>query len=234
MHIENEIRMITISREYGSGGRDLALRLSRLLGWPVVDRLLVEEVARRAGLHEKDVQALDEHVGNLLERVGAIFAHGNPDMGMVATYPEPDFVAQVERVIMAEVAEGPPVIIVGHGGQCLFRNRPDALHLRVVAPFSERAGRVAARRSISLDEAQEEVRRIDGERKRYIRHHFDRSWTDPLLYDVWINTGGVSLEEAGGLAETLVRRRSAAAPPSGTKLERTLEGTHSDTPEEGA
>jgi cytidylate kinase len=212
LQIESDIRMITISREYGSGGRRLASRLSRLLGWPLVDRLLVEEVARRVGLEANEVQAVDEHVGSLLERLSSVFSRGNPDWGIVASYPEPDFIAQVERAIMVEVAEGPPVIIVGHGGQCLFRNRPDAMHVRVVAPVQSRVGEVAARRQISLEHARAEVHRIDQERERYIRHHFHERWNDPALYDVTLNTSALSLEEAGSLLLEIVTRRQAATP----------------------
>ena len=114
------VRIITISREYGAGGSDLARVLGERLGWRVIERELIEEVARRLEAPVEEVAGVDEHVGNLLERVSASFARGAPEVMFAPNQPDPDAVARLEWAVIRSAAETPPLIVVGHGAQCIL------------------------------------------------------------------------------------------------------------------
>ena len=207
----HEIRIVTVSREAGAGGAYLAAALGRRLGWPVVDKALVEEVARRLQAPLADVEGVDEYAGGLLQRLGKVFARGGPDFAFAPDCPDPETVAQVEREVIRHAAESPPLIVVGRGAQCVLHRRPDTLHVRLVAPLETRAKRLADSQRLALEQARERARHVDQERDRYLRHHFRCDRDNPHLYDVQLNTGGIPLDEAVDLVLGIVQKRRAAA-----------------------
>src|SRR4051812_38463635 len=157
------IRLITISREYGAGGSELGVLLGEKLGWPVLDHELVRQLAARLSCEEGEVRALDEHAPSFLERLAAVAVVTAPESRVHSTpwATDPDCVAAAAREVLLEAAQNTPLIVVGHGGNCLFRNRPDVLRVRVTAPFEVRVQRVARRTGSSPQQAAADVRRRD-------------------------------------------------------------------------
>lgn len=210
------IGVVTVSREFGSGGSDLAHALGRRLGWRVVDKQLVARVARELQVPEEEVAARDEHVPGLAERVGAFlagaFAEVTPPVVPPSSYPDESDVAEVADTILLEAADRPPVVLVGHGGMCLLADRDDVLHVRVVAPLEHRVGEVCRRLEMDEAAAREETRARDHDRAHYIRHRFDRAWDDPTLYALVMNSEVVSAEEGARAVEALLAGR--LSPPA--------------------
>src|SRR4051794_7978575 len=137
------IRLITISREYGAGGSELGVLLGSSLGWPVLDHELVRQLAARLSCEEGEVMAMDEHAPSFLERLASVATVTAPE-SRVHSRPwstDPDCVAAAAREVLLEAAQNPPLIVVGHGGNCLFRSRPDVLRVRVTAPQDVRIRR---------------------------------------------------------------------------------------------
>jgi cytidylate kinase len=97
------------------------------------------------------------------------------------------------------------LIVVGFGTQCMFADRVDALHVRLVAPLPVRVERLRARFGWDATNASTRARRMDEDRRRYVQRYFHRDVHDPLLYDVQINTGRMSIDEAAGVIEQLAR-----------------------------
>lgn len=203
------IDLITVSREFGSGGSEFAAALGARLGWPVLDRAIVYHVAEQLELDAAVVERLDEHPPTRLSRLAAAMFVLPPEMP--STYVPPherlgsDEIADVVRQVIVDAARTPPLIIVGHGAQCLFHGRPGSFHVRVVAPLESRAHRLAPRLGCHSAQAASEARRMDDERGRYVQRHHRRDWNDPLLYDLQVNTGGVGVAEAAELVAGLVR-----------------------------
>lgn len=188
------LRLITISREMGSGGSDLAAELGRRLGWRVVDRELISEAAVRLKLPPDEVAAVDEHGCNAWQRATSFVADAFPEMLLPATQPWTEDISTVARVIAAlmdQVISEEPAVIVGHASQVQFENRADALHVRVYAPKSYRVAEVRRRLGLSEAEAQDLVERSDRERRNYLFDLYGREWADPLLYHVMVNSAHV-------------------------------------------
>jgi cytidylate kinase len=211
------VRLITVAREYGAGGSSLAELLGQRLGWPVLDADIAHRVAARLGLPEEAVAGRDEHVPSLLERVGSSLMLGTPELLVdphSAARPKFSEVAAATGEVLVEAGRNPPLVVVGHGGQALFHDRADALHLRVVAPIESRVRRVCGRRPCAAREAETLARRLDADHARYMREHFGRDERDPLLYDLWINTGRIDLADTVEIVVAAMAVRGEAATAS--------------------
>jgi CMP/dCMP kinase len=195
------VQLITISREYGAGGSELGVLLGKKLGWPVLDHELVRQLAARLSCEEGEVTAMDEHAPSFFERLAAAAIVTAPE-SRVHSKPwttDPDCVAAAAREVLLEAAQTPPLIVVGHGGNCLFRDRIDVLRLRVTAPLDVRVRRVAQRTGTTAQHAAAEVRRRDGDRQHYLQRYYQSDVNDAGGYDLQINTGTIPLEAAAHL-----------------------------------
>jgi len=180
------MRAVTISREYGSGGGEIAARLARRLDWQLVDHQIVAEAAHNLGVHEAVVAAHDEKAGGILSRV------------FQWPYPIPAEEAQAYyealRRVVLEAANTGHAVIVGRGGQMLLRDRRDVLHIRVVAPLEQRVAYVVRREGLDADAARKRVQEKDQTRIRYTQSQFHRQPDDAHLYDLVINTAILDLD----------------------------------------
>jgi CMP/dCMP kinase len=200
-------QLITISREYGAGGSELGVLLGKELGWRVLDNELVQQLAARLRCEEGEVVAMDEHVPSFLERLAAVAVVTAPESRAHSTpwATDPDCIAAAAREVLLEAARNLPLIVVGHGGNCLFRGRPDVLRVRVTAPLDVRVPRVAQRTGVTTAQAAADVRRKDADRQHYLQRYYQSSLNDPCEYDLQINTGAVPLHAAARLVVTLLR-----------------------------
>ncbi|OLD82621.1 MAG: hypothetical protein AUG54_02575, partial [Ktedonobacter sp. 13_1_20CM_4_53_7] len=177
---------VTISREYGSGGGEIAARLAQQLEWQLVDHQIVAEAARELETHESVVQAHDEHVAGVLSRL----------FGWPFPTTSQDTQAYHEKLhhLVESAANAGHVVIVGRGGQVLLANRRDVLHVRVVAPLELRVAYVVNREGLDTDAARRRVQEKDRARARYAQTQFHSQSDDPHLYDLVINTAVLDLD----------------------------------------
>src|SRR5690606_28644686 len=151
---------VTVARQLGAGGREIATRLASALGWRLLDRALVERVAAELGTDPRVVEACDERVESFAERLGAALAETYPEItplpALVTVSPE--LTARTARRIIGRVIDEGPSVIVGHGAQCVLRDDPRAFHLLVHAPRGMRLRRVRERFEVDAEEADERLR----------------------------------------------------------------------------
>jgi hypothetical protein len=162
------------------------------------------------------VERLREHSPTLLARLSAALLVAPPEAPGIDTRHllRIDAIAEAALESILEAAQTLPLIVVGFGTQCIFADRADALHVRLVAPLAMRVERLRARFGWDATNAATRARRMDEDRRRYVQRYFHRDVRDPLLYDVQINTGRTSLDEAASMTELLVRseQRPGAVP----------------------
>ena len=207
------IDVITISREFGAGGSDLATALGERLGWRVLDHVLVERVADRLRLDPRTVEQMDEHPPTLFSRVAAALLIAPVESPMMLDTSEimsPDAVAEAATAAIREATNDPPVIIVGHGAQLILANHPRTLHLRLVAHPDARIQRICRRGGCDERTALADIHRVDDARVAYVRRYQHHDVRDPLLYDLVINTSRVRIEEAADLVMAVVRDGATA------------------------
>jgi CMP/dCMP kinase len=206
------IDLITISRDYGAGGSDVARELGHVLAWPVLDHDVVHRVAERLALDEATVERLDEHPPTLLARVAAVLLVAPPEAPAPVDTRQvlrPDAIAEAADAAIREAAMAPPLIVVGHGSQCIFGDRRGALHVRLAASLPTRVERLRRRLGVSAERAAAQAQRMDADRDHYVSRYYHRDRRDPLLYDLCIDTGRVALGEVVELVAGLVRARAA-------------------------
>ena len=202
--------VITISRQYGAGGSDVARRVARALGWSVVDNELVEQVAQRAGIPLVEVAERDERAPGFVERLTRTLAAATPELfpppeGTVADLDEATLVRITEGVV-GEMAGRGRVVLVGRAAPAVLGQQEDALHVKLVAPRAFRIHAASQRLGMDPAEVVKIVDDTDAMRARYHREYYNRDWADPLNYHMVLNTGALGL---AGAAEVIVARARA-------------------------
>jgi CMP/dCMP kinase len=203
--------VITISRQFGSGGSDIAAILARSLGWSLLDNALVDEVAARLGTTPDEVEAREERVPSLVQRLADAMALGSPEMLPPldeATLPpsEERLLEMTRRVITEAVARG-PLVLVGRGAQSMLAQRTDALHVFCYAPHDVLVARAAERLGVSPHEAERTVNNTNKQRENFVRKYWHRSWSAVDNYHLCLNTGWLGIEGAAELVLQAARSR---------------------------
>ncbi len=193
--------VITISRQYASGGAEIAKMVADRLGWTLIDGEFVDRVAERVGLPPEEIAIREERVPSLLERLGKTLAVSSPEAFLtVADYtaddPQPaEEIVRMTNAVIKEAAEHGDVVLVGRGAQAYLASRDDAVHVRIVAPLEDRIRAAQDRLDVSGKEAERTVNAIDRDRKAYVHTHYQRDWEDAANYHMVINSSRMSNED---------------------------------------
>mgnify|MGYP001766516455 CR=1 FL=1 len=193
--------VISISRQVGSGGHEIALALSQKLGYRFFDRALMQKIGLEAGITKGEVVDLtaERHHTQIGEVNAMLFNAASPialgsyeasGMGAEAR------AAEAVSKIMRRAFEQGDVVIEGRGSQGVLQDDPGVLHVRFVAPNEQRIEYLMKRDNITRDAARKMVKEADNAQADYIRRYFGADITDPTLYHLIINTAKVSQEKA--------------------------------------
>ena len=172
--------VITLSREMGSRGDDVARAVAERLGLRLVGRELINRAAKEAGAPEVALAEIDE-----LGLLGV-----KPSAAALRLYQE-----KVTAVIHELAAEG-DVLLVGRGGQIILAERPDVLHVRIVAPHPMRLARVQERCRVTAEVAAARIDASDAARAGFLKRHFGVRGDEPHLYDLVISMAHMAVSVA--------------------------------------
>jgi cytidylate kinase len=210
------IRIITIEREYGSGGAVIAQKCASRLGWKLWDQLLTDEIARRLDCARTLVEKHEERRDSASYRLLKAFMRGSfegslnaPRLKMVDT----DCVRDVTQKVVREAADGGYCVIVGRGSAYYLSDRRDAFHVFVYAPFQDKVHRLQAagnseKRAIELAET------VDVNRAAFIKQYFDVDWPERHRFHLMVNSSlgeELAVETILATMEGLSRQRAAAS-----------------------
>ena len=183
-------RIVTIEREFGSGGGGIACELARRLGWKLWDQQLTSEIAQRAQVPESAVASCDERVDSSLYRLSKAFWRGSYERGMPLAnsraFDTDHMMAMVEEIMGTIAAEG-NAVIVGRGSPFFLREREDTFRVFTYAPRDEKIRRLLALGK-TREDAEDLVENVDKERMAFIKHYFNADWPTRSLYHLMINT----------------------------------------------
>jgi cytidylate kinase len=183
------IKIVTIEREYGSGG-EIAQLLATRLGWKLWDQLLTEEIARLAGCAKNVVEGREEKNDPLYYRLFKSFLRGSYEGNLNAhklnLVDSESIMKFTERVVL-HAAETGNSVMVGRGSQHFLRDRQDTLRIFLYAPRENKVRRVIARGK-SEREAHELVDSVDRERSDFIQKYFHVEWPNRAIYHAMLNT----------------------------------------------
>ncbi|WIG58887.1 MAG: Cytidylate kinase [Ktedonobacterales bacterium] len=205
------MRAVTMSREYGSGGGEVAAGVAQRLGWQLIDHEVVARVAEQLGISESDAAARDERDESFVVRFLHSMRGIEPPALAVPTLPlplDPYAYATALREVVTGAAEAGRVVIVGRAGQVILRERRDALHVRVVTPFAQRIAYVMQREGLDHVAAERRVRLKDQDRRQYMQNMFRCQPDDAHLYDLVLNTAVLDLESCADLICRALERKA--------------------------
>ena len=183
-------RIVTIEREYGSGGGGIAAELARRLGWKLWDQQLTTEIAKRAQVAEEAVALCDERVDSRLYRLAKAFWRGSYERRVPVDDShvfDTDLVVAMMEEIMRHIAAEGNAVIVGRGSPYFLRDRKDTFRVFAYAPRDEKIRRLLAMGK-SREECEDLVDNVDKERIAYVKHYFNAEWPTRSLYHMMINT----------------------------------------------
>jgi cytidylate kinase len=202
----SNMNVLTVSREYGAGGGEVARRLAEALGWELLDRELLHQAAAVEHVPDADLERLDEKALGLADRFRLHPPHQKYMHGLTAA--------------ARQAAARGNVVLVGRGTRQLLGDLPSAFHLRLVAPRDWRVRRMAGREGRSEAQALARCLEVDRTRERFNRYFFGAAATRPEQYDLVVNTGRVPLDDV--VAEVLAVVRGEASRerqrPEGTRI----------------
>jgi cytidylate kinase len=183
------VRVITISREYGSGGAVIGQELANRLGWNLLDRELILELARRAHVQPSEVSQMDEQASSFIERVLKAFWLSNTYIwsGPAPDVVDSDYLAGLCAIVIREAAKLGQCVIVGRGAQCVLQECEDAFHVFVYGSRQEKLKRIQSRYSTHT-ECEAALDEFDRTRAAYVRRYYKCDWAHRCLYDLMINS----------------------------------------------
>ena len=184
------IKIITIEREYGCGGGEIAQLVAKHLGWKLWDQSLTAEIARLARCPEAVVEGKEERTDPLYYRLFKSFMRGSyegsinaPKLNLV----DSETILRITQRVVEHAAKRGNAVIVGRGSQQFLKNRSDTLRIFLFAPKENKIRRLIARGKTE-QEAEELIDTVDSERADFIKKYFNVEWPDRAIYHALINT----------------------------------------------
>ncbi len=184
------IRIVTLEREYGSGGAAIAQKLAERLGWKLWDQALTEEIARLARVNEAEVTRREERVDPLFYRLAKVFARGSFERSLPVSGLEgldADRMVELMQRVMDQAASAGRSVIVGRGAPYFLREREDVFSVFIFAPLEEKLRRVK-NTGKSEAKAVELISEIDRQRATFVKKYYDKDWPTRSLYHLMINS----------------------------------------------
>jgi cytidylate kinase len=210
--------VITISREEGSGGREIAQQLARKFKFSYIDNQIIQLVSRQLGLTEEQLTQLEGQVLPKLTEMSKLITESDQDesedwvgaenkinqtsSNSLSKLAEADHNSKIWRnyqilaeKLIQEVARQRSVVILGRGANFALKSWPNAVNVFVHAPLKERIERVAYLERINPDEAARRITQLDEQRAAYVRQYYDADWHSPDNYHLVVNTCGIPLSD---------------------------------------
>jgi CMP/dCMP kinase len=199
--------VVTISRQFGSGGARVGRAVARRLGLQYADREILAEAARALNAETDDVAPLEERVRGFWEHLGVMFALSGPFTPLTLPSISEAELFSVERGIIEGIAAHGGAVIVGRGAAHILSGRPGLIRIFLHAPLSMRIALAIEEYGLTdPEEAAAIVRESDANRARFVRSLTGHDWCDATLYDVSLDTGTTGLGRAADLIIGLIQR----------------------------
>ena len=191
--------IITISRQFGSGGRTVGHLIAEKLGIPFYDKELVEQIAVDSGFAPKFVEEHGEHAPGK-----SILSYAFASGGMSGGLSTADFLWSIQCNAILQLAEKGPCVIVGRNADYILKDRKDVLHIFIHADMDFRADRIVRLYGESEKSPVARLQEKDKRRSVNYQHYTGRKWGDAENYDLCLNTATIGVEEAADIVVSII------------------------------
>lgn len=196
-------KIITISRQFGSGGRTVGHLVAEKLGIPFYDKELVEQISLESGFAPKFVEEHGEHAPGRTLLSYAFAPQGVP--GVMNGLSTADFLWHIQCSTILQLADAGPCVIVGRNADYILKDREDTLHAYIHAGLEFRADRIVRLYGESEKSPQTRLQEKDKRRMLNYQHYTGRTWGAAENFDISLNTGTIGVEKAAEIIVALVQ-----------------------------
>lgn len=197
-----EKKIITVSREFGSGGRTIGRLIAEKLNIPFYDKELVDQIAMESGFAPKFVEEHGEHSPGSSPFSYAFAPQGVP--GVMNGLSTADFLWNIQCSVILQLAEKGPCVIVGRNADYILKDRPDALHIFVHADMDFRADRIVRLYGESEKTPMARLQEKDKRRRVNYQHYTGRTWGMAQNYDLCLDSSTIGVEKCAEIVVDLV------------------------------
>ena len=198
-----EKKIITISREFGSGGRTIGHLVAEKLGIPFYDKELVEQIALESGFAPKYVEEHGEHAPGRSLLSYAFAPQGIP--GIMNGLSTADFLWNIQCSVILQLADQGPCVIVGRNADYILKDREDVLHAFIHADPAFRADRIVRLYGESEKSPEARLNEKDKRRKVNYQHYTGRTWGDAHNYDISLDSGVLGVDACADIIINIVK-----------------------------
>ena len=191
--IQNSNIIITIAREYGSGGHLLGEMLSKELGIKLYDKEFINMAAQRSGMDESFITKNEQSIPSFWLKC---IMSKNSEQPIEGSLSSDDILFVAESKIIQELAEKEPCIIIGRCADFILKDYPKVLKVFCYSDIDNAVSRCISEYGIKRDNAESEIRRINRNRIHHYEYYTGQKWGEPHHYNLMLNTGTISLETA--------------------------------------
>ena len=185
-------KVITIGREFGSGGREIGERVAKLLDIPCFDRQLVEMASEKMGVDSFHLEQVDEKALSRFLESYWVPKRPNSVAGYGMALNDGMFI--VQSAIIKSLVKDRPCVIVGRCADYVLRGRPACLNIFICASMVDRVNRIMERYELGERSAKEAIREMDKSRRQYYEKYTDRKWGDRSAHQVIFNVSLLGME----------------------------------------
>jgi cytidylate kinase len=199
--------VVTVAREYGSGGSDIGRRVAELLGWECLDKQIIERVAAKGKVDRAWAEKADELTPTWWDRVMKSISYGSPEAYVeeaVESETDRDQLQKFTANVIDEAGKQGKCVIIGRSAQCVLRHAPHVLHVLAYAPLAEKIERMKLRHPQEPD-LPALLRRMDSERAHYTQNYYGYDWSNRALYQLCVNST-MGIDACAGLIVQAIRQ----------------------------
>ena len=187
-------KVITISRQFGSGGRSIGKAVAEKLGIPYYDKELVDKVAKESGFSHEFIEEIGEYASVTSSFLFNIAVSSHP-MGLIDTMSVSDKLYVCQTNVIRDLASKGPCVIVGRCAEFILKDQPDCLHIFVHSDMQHRAARVRERYGETSKPMEKRLQEKDSKRKVYYKHYTNRNWGEAENYDICLDSGKLGVDK---------------------------------------
>lgn len=205
--------ILTIGRQFGSGGREIGKKLSAALGIGYYDKELMVEAAKDSGLCQEAFERADERTANSL---AYMFTMGGPYLSMFTPYVDilsNDQLFKLQSDTIRKLAERESCVLVGRCADYILRDDPACVSFFIHNSLANRIERVTRQLGVSVEEAQELMTKKDKSRAAYYNYYTNKTWGMAESYHFSIDVSVLGIDETVNMLKMLVEKRQTARPP---------------------
>lgn len=200
--------IITISREFGSGGREIGKMIAEQLKIPFYDKELIEIAAKESGIDKELFEENDNRTSKGFHLLGALgYSLGGP-LSSITQLSLNDRLFMVQSQVVAQVAQNGPCVIVGRCADYVLRERKDVLNVFIHGNMKERKERAVHSYEVDVRDIESSIQKIDKGRANYYDYYTDRKWGQAENYDICINSSTFGLAGTADIIIDLAKKKT--------------------------